>query len=550
MKNELQRAFEVIGLLLFCAPWRVSAQHDHDLALAQSESSSAQINMLSHGTSTRSERAQILFDQGLNLIYAFNHNMAIASFRLAIDHDPGFAMAYWGIALAESANINSPVTTERATRAIAALAQAQALAVHANERDRAYIAALQERYSGSPEDPRPPQDRAYAAAMERLALRFPDDPTAWTLHADALMNLTPWVHWGSNGNPLPDTPAILRSLETAKARDPQHIGANHYYIHAVEASPHPARALPSALRLSELGLKAGHLVHMPSHIYFRLGDHARVVEANERAALADEELFRANSKEDRAYRGYYAHNLDFLVVGYSYLGNFSAAMQSAKRLDAVIDEFVRTAPKAEHLFTRRMGALLRFGKWNDILHIPQPHRDQQVRLAYWHYARATALVNQGNLRGASAERAAFVRTSQAIPRAAQVGNNSTTELLAIASKLIDGRIAMASGNDRQAIAHLRQAVELQDALAYDEPPNWHYPTRETLGAALLALGEPTEAEAVFREDLRRNHLNPRSLFGLSESLKQQGRSDEYRIVKEQFARSWQYADSLIDLSHF
>lgn len=505
---------------------------------------------LSHPTSTRNVEAQRLFDQGLLLVYAFNHDAAIDCFRKAASVDPGFAMAYWGIALAESANINSPITAERAERAYAALLRAEALASRAGFRDRAYIEALRSRYVADPGAPRGPLDAAYAQAMRALFERYPDDPDAATLYADALMNLTPWFYWDKDGAPRPDTPTILAALEAAMSRDPQHVGANHYYIHALEASPQPWRAMASAARLSDLGLDTGHLAHMPSHIHLRTGDYDAMVRDNEIAVRADLAFFETTGVRDGAYPGYFAHNLEFLVVGNGFRGAYGQAMSAAEKFERVIDGVVARAPHAEHKYTRRMSVPLWFGRWTEVLAIPEPPANRPVSTAFWRYARGIAFAALGDVQAASGERAAFVAAREAIPAGRRVSNNTADELMTIAQELLDGRIAFAEGDVDGGLGLLEQAVAHYDALAYDEPPNWYYPARETLGALLLRAERPADAERVFRADLERNPRNPRSLFGLARSLEAQRRGEEAELVDAQFSRVWAQADTTLDLSRF
>lgn len=548
--NERHRLKLALFLSLLLLPGTALAQHEHHAAPGGTIWVSRYTG-LSHPTATRNTEAQKLFDQGLLLTYAFNHDAAIAVFLRAAALDPGYAMAHWGIALALGANINSPVTADRAARAHAAIERAHALAaINATELDRAYIAAMRLRYTADPKAPREPLDRAYADAMRAIAARYPDDGDAATLYADALMNLNPWRYWTLDGRATADTPEILAALERVLRRDPDHVGANHYYIHAIEASPFPERGLAAAYRLDALGLDTGHLAHMPSHIHLRLGDYDALVRSNERAVEADRSFFDATGKRSGAYPGYFAHNLEFLAVGNSFRGHYGKAIAAADAFNEVIDGIIPRAPRAEHKYTRRMSVLLRFGKWNEILLLPDPGETRPISRAFWHYARGSALAALGETRRAKAEHEALLAARAKVSAETRISQNGAGEILDIAHKTLAGRIAASRKDYAEASRLLREAVTAQDLLAYDEPPNWYYPVRETLGVILLRGGQEKEAEAVFREDLERNPRNPRSLFGLARSLEAQGRREESQRVDAQFDKSWQSADGAINLNHY
>ena len=502
---------------------------------------------LPHIASTKNPEAQRFFDQGLLLVYAFNHAAAIEAFEQALRLDDSFALAHWGIALAHSANINSPLTAERVGQARAAIALAAGKSPNASRRDREYIQAMQLRYPTSEFDAREQAERNYAQAMKALAQRYPDDATAATLYADALMNLIPWRYWTSTGQPAAETPEIIAALESALRIDPDHLGANHYYIHALEASPFPERALRSAMRLEALGLDTGHLAHMPSHIYLRAGDFDAVVRANALAVQVDRDYLQTVGERGNSYLGYHAHNLEFLVLGHTFRGEFGKALGVADAFNATIDRIVAARPGAELKYVTRISVLLRFARWQDVLALPEPPDSQRIHLTFWRFARASAESALGRSKAAEREHRAFVETRARVNNDAHIGQSPAREIFEIADRVARGRIAVAHGQSAEAISLLREAVALQDALAYDEPPNWYYPVRETLGSVLLRQRRTIEAEHVFREDLRRNPGNARSLFGLAESLKAQQRTDEAALVEARFRRAWAHADQRLSI---
>jgi tetratricopeptide (TPR) repeat protein len=524
-----------------------SLQHEHHRSGAGVWTS--RYDGLRHPTSTRVPEAQRLFDQGLLLIYAFNHAAAIQCFKEATALDPAFARAFWGIALAESANINAPVTADRAARAFAAIREAQRLANDLGPRDRAYIDALALRYDPDPDTPRGHLEEAYARAMKDLTARFPDDPDAHTLFADALMNLAPWDYWSKTGEPLNRAEEIVAALRAALSINPHHVGANHYFIHAIEASNDPAQGLPSALRLSSLGLDTGHLAHMPSHIHYRLGDYDAVVAENEKAVEADRAYAATGGDTARSYAGYAAHNLEFLVVGNSLRGNYEQAMRSADAFDEAIRALVARSPSVEYKLARRASVMLLFGRWEEVLALKDPGAAQPFNRAFWHYARGRALAARGKLAAARRERRAFDDARTSVPDSLGIGRSSAGEVFGIAAAELDGRISWAARQPLAAVSHLREAIRRYDAMKYDEPPNWYYPLRETLGGMLVLLGRHKEAEATFREDLALNPRNPRSLFGLAEALRAQARQDEAALVEAQFRRAWKSSDTPMTVEH-
>jgi tetratricopeptide (TPR) repeat protein len=494
---------------------------------------------------TMSPRAQAYFDQGLRLVYGFNHSEARAAFREAARLDPACAMCAWGIALTYGSNYNSPTDGEREQGALAAITRAQTLAAATgSEGERAIIAALARRHSAAPNADRAALDRAYADAMRDVSGRFPDDLDAATLYADALMNLRPWSLWTAEGAPQPGTQEIVAMLERVLAADPMHPGANHLYIHAVEASPDPRRAEAAADRLLNLMPGAGHMVHMPSHIYFRVGRYADAGAANVTAVAADRAYFQ-KSRPSPIYRGmYYPHNLDFVWHAAAMEGRSAECVRAAREFAAEVPAaMVLQMPDAETAPAAPLLALARFGRWDEILMQPAPSEKMLYVTGTWRYARGLAYVATGRRADASRELAALREVTRSVPADRTVaGFFKMADMLALASETLAGEIAVRSGDPETAAGHLAEAVRLQDQHWFTEPPPWYYPVRQSLGVALLQAGRPAEAEAVYREDLRWNPENGWSLFGLAQSLRAQGKAAEAAAVDARFRRAWARAD--------
>jgi tetratricopeptide (TPR) repeat protein len=532
-------------LLLLAVSPAVFAQEHHSPGASRPAILFTNLGHLHHPIATKSVEAQKFFDQGLTLVYAFNHEEAIRSFQRAAELDPHSPMPWWGVALALGPNINMPMDEAQHKRAYEALQKALALAVDAPENERAYVEALAKRYSSDPKADLMKLQSAYADAMRQLVERYPDDPDASTLYAESLMDLNPWGLWTNDGRPGPQTEEIISVLESVIKRDPNHVGANHYYIHTVEASRHPERALPSAKRLETLVPGAGHLVHMPGHIYMRTGDYAGVVTANLKAVAADRAYLRATGTEGGMYDlMYYSHNLHFLTAGYMAEGRFADAKKTADELVAHITPGVQKMPMAEFFLPTSTFVLLRFHHWDDILKIPAPDARWTTTTGLWHFARGMAFAAKGNLQNAEAERAEVVAIDSKTPPEAEFSGyfNKAHYFLQIAEHMLDARMAAARGDRKAAIEHWKEAVEVEDSLNYGEPPEWYYPVRESLGGELLRDGQAVEAEKVFRADLEKNPRNPRSLFGLLESLKAQNRSADADWVRREFDAAWKNAD--------
>ena len=506
---------------------------------------------LHHTIATKSEAAQKYFDQGLTFCYAFNHEAAIQSFKKAAELDPAAAMPYWGIAYALGPNINLDVDPEHEKAAYEAEQKALVLAKNAPEDERSYIAALAERYSNEPNAALKKLARNYAAAMKGVSEHYRDDLDAATLYAEALMDLNPWKLWSNDGKAAEGTGEIVSVLESVLRRAPNHVGANHFYIHALEASPHPEYALESARRLHTLVPAAGHLVHMPAHVYIRTGDYHAAVGSNDQAARADEAFFRASGSQENLYGTmYYSHNLHFLAMAAGMDGNYSQAKKASHELVANITPALGAMPMAEWFLPASIFVELRFARWDSVFGAPAPDAKLQIMTAVWHFARGVAFAEKAAVKNAELERSAFDGSRKRLPADTPYGFNSAKIILDLAAHVLDGRIEAARGNRAAAIEHYRKAVEIQDALAYDEPPDWYYPVRESLGAELLRNRQAAEAEKVFRADLERNPRNGRSLFGLAKSLEAQKKAGDAEWVRREFGSAWKDADTTPRLEDF
>jgi tetratricopeptide (TPR) repeat protein len=495
-----------------------------------------------HAVSTTSKEAQQFFDQGLTLVYAFNHEAAVRSFKRAAELDPQMAMAYWGIALALGPNINLDVDPEREKAAYDAVQKALALAAKAPGNERAYINALAKRYSTDPKADLRKLAVDYKNAMGDLVRQFPDDLDAATLYAESGMDLRPWQLWAKDGKPAEGTQEIVSVLESVLSRNPNHIGAIHYYIHAVEASPHPERALPYVAKLPASVPAAGHLVHMPAHIYMRTGDYDNAARSNEVAAKADEAFFKLTGTAGMYPVMYYNHNLHFLAIAYGMEGRFADAMRAAHQLEGNVGPHVKEIPMLEGFMTTSTLMLVRFRRWDDILKLPQADPSRHATSAVQHFARGMAYAATGKTENASNELKALVEARKAVPAEASFGLNSAASILQIAEDVLSARVFVAKHDNNAAIALLRKAVEMEDSLAYDEPPAWFLPVRESLGGALMLKGDYAEAERTFRADLEKNPRNGRSLFGLMESLKAQGKRQEAGTLQKEFESAWKNSD--------
>ena len=505
--------------------------------------------------STESELAQRYFDQALTLAYGFNHLEAERSFREAARLDDACAICFWGAALALGPNINDPIPTpEREVKAYRTLQKALARLEHASEKERALIEALESRYQATPPDDRSGLDRAYADAMRTVAKRFPNDIEIQTLFAEAMMDTMPWAYWTEDGEPKPLTKEVFATLDSVLEREPKHPGANHFLIHAVEQE-HPERGVQAADNLRRVVPGAGHLVHMPSHIYIRVGRYHDGSLSNERAIEADNDYVTQCRAQGIYPVAYVPHNHHFLWATTTMEGRSADSIAAARHTAAHVDRSLLRDPQLamlQHFSAIPYYALVRFGKWEEILQEPPPEADLLYPTAVWHYARGIALVRQEKVREAE-EELARVRAIASNPALQQIriwGLNPTSSLAKIAAAVLRAEIAASKQDINTAVAQLRKAIAIEDGLIYGEPPDWFYPVRHNLGAILLEDGRARAAEKVYREDLARFPENGWSLYGLAQSLRAQGMDAEASEVERRFEEAWRYADVEIAASRF
>ena len=535
-------------LLLGCVVAPAWAQHGTGNQPPATAPALAGVGNIHHPVSTHSAEAQRFFDQGLNLSYAFNHDEAFRAFRRAGELDPGLAMAWWGQALVLGPNINLPTDEERGRRAYELVQQARELARNAPESERAYVEALAKRYAADPKADRAALDRAYADAMRELARRYPDDLDAATLFAESCMDLNPWRYWSPQGTPAAGTEEIVATLQSVLRRRPDHIGACHLMIHAVEASPRPELALGPARQLESSAPGAGHLVHMPTHIYAVLGDHDASARINEKAAQVDRAYIERHGVTGMYPVMYFSHNLHFAAYSHAQRGNYRDALRMAQQTYEQAAPLVKEMPMAEGFTPTPVLIQVRFRRWADLMRAPQPPEGMPITRAIWHFGRGMAGVANGNAEVARNAIAALAAARQALPAEATIGFSAARDVLGIAERLLEARAAEARGDAPAAIELLRRAVAAEDSLPYDEPPDWYLHTRESLGGAYLRNRQAPAAEAAFRADLERHPRSGRALFGLMEALKAQGKTYEAGIVEREYREAWKNADTRLAVS--
>jgi tetratricopeptide (TPR) repeat protein len=545
-------ALAVSALALACSSPRMDHATHGAAAVGGTPVLYDSLGSYSYRITTASPQAQRWFDQGLRLVYGFNHHEAQRAFREAARLDPQCAMCFWGIALTEGGNYNHPADAEREARALQGVQQAQRLAAGARPVEQALIAAAARRHSADAGAPRERLDRAYADAMRDVARRFPDDLEAATFFADAMMNLRPWNLWTPDGKPQPGTEEIVQTLERVLAKDPNHPGAIHLYIHAVEASPQPARAEAPADRLAALMPGAGHIVHMPAHIYWRVGRYADAVKTNAAAVEADRAYFKT-SQPSPIYRGlYYPHNIDFIWQSASMQGRSAETIRVAREFAASAPpEMIAQMPDMETAPVAPIVALVRFGRWDEVLRHPAPPRDWTYTSGVWRYARGLAF----HAKGQAAEAAGELRQLESIiasvpPERTIAFFFRARNVLQLAANVLAGEMAARAGDLASAERLLRAAVAEQDSHWFSEPPPWYFPVRQSLGAVLLQAGRGADAERVYREDLQRNPGNGWSLHGLAQSLRAQGKTAEAAQAEERFRSAWASADVQLTASRF
>ena len=554
-------AFAAVAVVALAAPSDAGAQADeHAMALPSTVAEWAHGARLYEGLGTfhrqvtASPEAQRYFDQGMRFLWAFNHDEATRSFAKGAEVDPTCASCYWGVALTVGPNYNVPaMAASRARVAFEALRQAQANAAHASAVEQALIEALAARYpNAQPLDPSnlTPVLTAYAGAMRQVAGRFPDDLDVQTLCAESEMNVHAWKLWTPEGRPVEGTPEIEARLEAVLRRDPNHPGANHYYIHTMEASPEPGKAIAAAQRLTGMMPAAGHLEHMPAHIMQRVGRYEDAAAANRRGVAADQAYFNSTAAPDY-YAMYLAHNYSFLA--------FSAAMEGRKaEALAAVQSVAQSVPVDMVLamgdsgwnLTPQYAALVRFGLWDELIALEAPDKRAPGLTAGWLYGRGVALAARGRIADAQQALNELAALAAAAPADSMAGFNRLSDILAVAQPIVAARIAATGGRTDEAIADLQRAVAAEDRLAYDEPADWYFPARHLLGAELLIAGRAAQAERVYREDLRHNPANGWALHGLTQALRAEGRTKAAAASAREFAAAWKNADVRLPASAF
>jgi tetratricopeptide (TPR) repeat protein len=497
--------------------------------------------------STKNAQAQLFMNQGLNLSYAFNHAEAGRAYREAERLDPNLAIAFWGEALALGPNINAPMDPAAEPKALEVIQKAVALKPKASPREAALIDALTYRYSGKAEDRRA-RDVAYADAMRKVHLQFPDDDDISMLYVESVMDLRPWGYWTRDGLPYDRTAEVVALTEKVIAKNPNHPGALHLYIHLMEAFQ-ADKAEVAADRLLTLMPAAGHMVHMPAHIYQRVGRYADAQKSNEMAIAADEDYISQCRAQGLYPMAYYPHNLHFLWFAATAQGNSKIAIEAARKAASqVSEETLKAVPLLAGFRVVPYYALTRFGKWDEMLREPEPPSSNVYLTGMWRYARGTAFLGKGQTSDAEAELAKVsgLMSDKSLD-SPLFSPNTALAVLTIGQEVLAGNIAASKKNYDEAVAHLERAVRLEDALVYTEPAEFHYPPRQALGAVLLAAGRPAEAETVYWEDLKRNRESGWSLFGLMQALKAQNKNDDAALVEARFKKAWARADvTLID----
>ncbi len=505
-------------------------------------SSKLQPPFLYHPVTTKNPEAQYFFNLGLAFVYAFNHEAAYRYFKQAAERDPQLAMAYWGMALTLGPNINMDITPEKVKEAFAAIQQALKLAPNATANEQAYIKALSTRYSDDPHPDLKLLAHRYHQAMRNLVAKFPDDLDAATLFAESGLDLNPWNQWTSDGRPQENTLEIVKVLESVIKRDPNHLGANHYYIHAIEGSNHPERALMSANRLRHVNIN-GHILHMPSHIDMRIGDYESAAQANVRAVAADQAYIQKYGAGGIYPVHYMSHNLYFLTQAYMMEGRFADAKKAADELQAFYTPHFRNMPELEYYQHTPLLPLLRFHRWNEILSLPfRPNPSMLISNAMWYFARALAYASLGEWGPAKEEQKLFQEAWKQLTPDMTYGNNRADQVMTIADHVLNAKIEEVQHRMPLAISFLQKAVAVQDNLRYNEPPDWFFPVRESLGGALLRDQQIKEAEQVFRKELEKNPGNGRALFGLWKSLEAQKRDTDAFWIKMAFEKAWRNSD--------
>jgi tetratricopeptide (TPR) repeat protein len=509
------------------------------------------LGKLHYAVTTGSAAAQKYFNQGLTLLYAFNHGEAGRSFMEVIRLDSTCAMAWWGLGMVLGPNYNAPLNPSSLQEINNAMDKAVAYSANATPKEKALIHALSKRFPRSEVKDMAPYNAAYAQAMKTAYEQFPGDMDIATLYADALMNEHPWDLWEKNGKAKPWTPAITEVLEKIMAKDPKHAGANHMYIHAIEASPEPGKALPSADRLQELIPAAGHLVHMPSHIYIRTGHYHKGVLTNEKATAVDS-TYVAQCKASGFYPMLlYPHNIHFMAACAFLEGNSKKALDAAWMVSRKADKkYLAELATVQHYYIIPYYVMVHMAKWNDILNLPMPGESLKYPCAVWHYARGMAYAAKNELGNAARELEAIkkIAEDESLKSFRIWDVNSAHEIISIAALVLESEISLFKRQYDQSVALLQKAAGIEDGLMYQEPPDWFFSVRQSLGHVLVQAGRFAEAEKIYHEDMQTYPENGWALMGLYNALKGQGKTAEADQVKKRFENAWQYADVKINSS--
>jgi tetratricopeptide (TPR) repeat protein len=537
------RVLGVFCVLALCSSPAI-AQHEHGKAVGKASEPHPGLGNYHHPITANSPDAQTYFNQGLTLLYGFNHDEAGRYFRRAAELDPEAAMPYWGLALSIGPNYNDTAVDEnRAKATYEAVQKALEYAPKASAREQDYIRALAKRYPSS--NAKSDWKRFhldYSKAMRELVKKYPDDLDAATMFAESLMMLRPWQLWAPDGRPAPGTLELVAVLESVLRRNPDHPGANHFYIHAVEASPNLERAIPSAMRLMTFVPGAGHLVHMPGHIFLQTGDYELAAKTNVNAAKADEAFVQRTGATGIYPLMYWTHNIHFISYARAQQGRYDEARQAAQEMVQNVANADSQMQMLEGFHLYPLMIDLRFHRWDDILGTMAPSSERKLHRAFWQYARAMALAGQGKLNEAVAEQKQFESLRKMVPAESRfLVNNKSSDILALAAATLDAQLARARGEKEKSIREWRRAVKLESKIQYDEPPAWFYPVRQSLAAALLRNGQAKEAEAIFRQAMQKHPRDGRLLFGLWQSLVAEKRDNEAALIEQQFNAAWKDA---------
>lgn len=532
--------------LLLLVPYTILAQHSHSKSEAPATLATG-LGDINHPVSTQNPEAQKFFNQGIAYLYGFNHAEAARSFKQAATLDPELAMAYWGVALVLGSNYNMQADGPALLEAYANLQKAGELVAKASEPERDYIEALSKRYSADIQADQQKLAVDYKNAMGELMRKYPDDLDAATLYAESMMNLRPWKLWSHDGKPAEGTEEIVSVLESVLRRNPNHTGANHYYIHAVEASNNFERALPSAARLGKIAPKAGHLVHMPSHVYIRTGDYNEAAQSNVDAIVADREYIKSGGQGVYTMM-YYNHNIHFLAAAEAMKGRYADAIKTARELEEGVTPHLTAMPMLEMFVPYTMVTLVRFGQWDEVLKTPKPPSNLKIKTAVWHFGRGMAYAGTRRPTDADKELKDLQELAKSIPAETPWGNSAAVNVLAVANQMLSAKIALAKGDKKAAFEMFAKAVTAEDAVNYNEPQDWDLPVREVFGAALLLHNENVEAEKVFRAEIARHQRNGRGLFGLAESLRRQGKTTAAQMVQREYEVAWANADTKLTVA--